>query len=221
MPVHRAFNITFYLLYLILLAVTLYFLLYYAEVPVWVWSLFGIAILIAVIGVVIKETTMKRKKKIKKGGVEEIEDPKLTGGWSLSYHIFHVIAVILVVTGIILTAVYAKNVPWWVWLILGLAIVIAFLGPMIHASTSNKNWKTTSLFFSMIASILYISGLIFFVIYSNSPWWIWLLIVATVVFQFLGGALEFPAEENIDCVEDENDVENKSTPENTPALQTL
>lgn len=179
---HRGWYTAFYVLFLVMLAVTLWFLLFYANVPSWVWIFFGVAILIAIIGVIIKETLLKT---IKTPCGEVISGP--SPFWSGMYLIFHIFAFILIVIGLVFTIQYS-NIPSWIWIVLGLALLFYIIATMILAFIPTAHiWYFLTM---VVAIILLLTGVISAIIASNAPAWIWALIAVTILFGLIAALLE-------------------------------
>jgi hypothetical protein len=193
MAVHRAFHVTFYILFLIMLGVVLWFLLYYAGVPGWVWSLFGAALVIAIIGVIIKEVLIKKKEAPCTG---EILSPNPLAGWSLAYYIFHVIAFLLIITGIVLVIIYG-NYPWWLWILLGVGVALIIIAAMMHVGSAERGIKITAFVLAVIGTITLAVFEVLLVVYADAPWWIWVLIAVMILFGILSGGLEPISAENL------------------------
>lgn len=189
MALFRTLSLTFYILYLIVLAVALFFLLYYSNVPIWVWSLFLIAILIAIIGVLMKEFLLVRT--ITVDGVD------VTSGyytfWLILYIVLHLIAIALIIVGLFFVIQYS-TIPWWVWLILFLAFIVTIFSNMIRAFFPNS--YVWSIIFSLIGLVLFIVGIVFLILYSNSPFWVWLILGIAILFAILSGIFESLSEPN-------------------------
>jgi len=180
MAAPRALYITFSILYLITLAIVLWFLLYYSGVPSWVWIFF--AILIAIISLIMREVAIKNV-------VSSSGKPKSTGlgVWGVLYILLQIIALILVIIGLIFVIMYS-TIPWWVWVILGSAIVLAMIAVIIAIIPGVG--PIIALILLIIAFIAYIVGLILLVIYSDAPWWIWLIIGVMILFGILASIFE-------------------------------
>lgn len=191
MPVSIAYHTVFELLYLITLAIGLWFVFSYSFVPQWVYAFFGVAILILIIGVLMKAFLFK-------------PDTNLSS-WGLIYAIFHIVALILIIVGIGFVIKYSK-IPWWVWVILGVAIILGIIAMMIFAITSKA--KLLGIVFYIFAIILYITGIIFVIIYSNAPWWTWAIVLLALVFSILASVFDPLAAKpispcpNVECTTD-------------------
>lgn len=182
MAVSRALYITFYILYLITLAIVLWFLLHYSGVPGWVWIFFGVAILIGIVSLIIREAAVKTIV-TSSGKVKSNE----LGGWGIFYIILQIMAFILVLAGLIFVIQYS-SIPWWVWVILGVAILFVILATIF--ALIPVAGPIIALFLLIIAFIAYVVGLILVVIYSHAPWWIWILIGTMIVFGILTAIFE-------------------------------
>lgn len=192
--VSRAIYITFYILYLLTLAISLWFVLFYAGVPYWVWSFFGVAILILVICVLIKEFLLTRM-------VTCCGKDVTTGNSAME--IFYIIAELMVfilfIVGLVFVIIYS-TIPWFVWVILFVAIVMSIITTMILAFAPEA--YLIALILWIVAFIMFIAGLILLIIYSNSPWWVWLIVGITILFFILAAIFEAVAEQNAVIVED-------------------
>lgn len=169
--------IIFYLLYLITTLVIIYFLIEYSETPQWVWLFFGASFAFLIMNILIKENYLK------------CEDRKTE--WIAIYGVVALASLILFVTGLILTIIYSI-IPWWIWLIIGIGIIIPILGTIIVALLHNyPNTMTIILgIMAFLGFIALVVGLILLIIYSNAPWWIWLLVVLAIIFLLISGMLE-------------------------------
>lgn len=188
--VSRALSLAFYILYLITLAVALWFLLHYSGVPSWVWIFFGVAILIAIIGSLMKEFLLVRT--VTSSG-EIITSGSFTF-WLVLYIIFHIAALILIIIGIVLVIRYS-TIPWWVWVILAVAIFVSIVSNMILAFAPGASLFAVIL--SVIAVILFITGVILLIIHSHSPWWVWLIVGLAVLFAILSSIFDVMADRNV------------------------
>lgn len=187
--VSRALSLAFYILYLITLAIALWFLLHYSGVPSWVWIFFGVAILIAIIGALMKEFLLVRT--VTSSG-EIISSGSFTF-WLVLYIIFHIAALILIIIGIVLVIRYS-TIPWWVWVILAVAIFVSIVSNMILAFAPGASLFAVIL--SVIAVILFITGVILLIIHSHSPWWVWLIVGLAVLFAILSAIFDGMADRN-------------------------
>lgn len=185
-----------YLVFLILLAVTLWYLLFYAEVPSWVYSFFISAIVLAAFGLLIKEIFLLQP--ITPCGTFVPSDSY--SFWSIFYTIFHIIAIILIIIGFILVIVYS-TVPWYVWFILGAAIFLFIVIAMLFGIAPGSS--IVAIVFYVIVFALFITAIVLIVIYSNSPWWVWLLSGLTFLFALLAGIFEIFSEPNQIIISDE------------------
>lgn len=173
MAVPRALFITFSILYLVMLAVVLWFLLYYSGVPAWVWIFFGIAILLIGISLIIDEVTRKHKRS---GSLNS---------WGALHIILQLCALVLMIVGLVFVIKYS-TIPWWIWLILGLGILFILIGSLI----SSVGGKLPSIILTIIGFVAYLVGFVLLVIYSESPWWIWILIGLLFVFSILSSIFD-------------------------------
>jgi MFS family permease len=174
MAVSRALYITFYVLYLVTLSIALWFILDYSKVDAWVWSFFAIAFGIVIVGVLIKEFAMKASN-------------PAYAVWGWIYVIAHFIAVGFFLTGLILT-ISQSTIPWWVWVILGIAVLLPIIATIITAYAEKAT--AVAAIIGLAGFILFIVGLIFLVIESDAPWWIWLIIGVAITFCILAVVFE-------------------------------
>lgn len=204
MGVHRAFHSSFYLCYLIVFLVFLWFFLYYSGVPRWVFWLFFAGIIIIGIGVIQKETLMR--KRIREDGSEYCHQTRYN--WTITYSILHFIALGLIITGLVFV-ITTSSIPWWVWLLVFLSFIFSIIGTMIHTySPHAKVWAAVTHF---IALALGLTAFVFVIIFSESPYWVWLIYALAVLFAVLAGSFEQVSEKNHvvvtdKCEEDCSDV---------------
>lgn len=183
----RALHTIFYVAYLLTLALALWFLLHYAKVEAWVWSFFAGAILIAIVGVVVKEVLMK-KVYDSTGKLTNAGNYNL---WAILYLIFHIMAVILVIVGFIFVIIQS-TIPWWVWTILLLAVLLSIVNNMIFAYAPQA--FVASLIIGIISLVLFLVAIVLVVIYSKSPWWVWLIVILALIMAILAAVFELAAE---------------------------
>lgn len=188
MATTRALYLTFYILYLLTLAVALWLLLFYSGVPGWVYLLFGIAILLVIINTLLKEFLLTRT--ITTTGRDITSD--YHSFWSGLYILIYIIAFVLVITGIVFVVSYS-SIPWWVWVVLGIAILLSFLSDTLVTFSLDFIAVLTAI----AAFILFVIGFIFLVIYSNAPWWVWIIIGLAILFAILAAFFQGMAEKNI------------------------
>ena len=179
----RALYLTFYILYLMTLAVGIWFLLYYSGVPSWVWTFFAIAILIAIISAVLKEHLLTRT--ITTSGIDITDSSH--SFWLIFYILMNFAALILIVVGIIFVIRYS-TIPWWVWFILGAAIFFSIISNIMLAL--GPIGILFAVLVSLFAFVLFITGIILLIAYSNAPWWVWLIIGLAILFSMLASIFE-------------------------------
>lgn len=117
---YMIFNITVF----ILIIVGLIFVIKYSSIPWWVWLILSLGILFSIIGDMLMIF----------GNV----------GYIFSL-IFNVISLILFIVGVGLVIVYS-HAPWWVWLIVGIAILFAIIAGIfenINGSIQRNNVTTS------------------------------------------------------------------------------
>lgn len=123
METFRVLYLTFVILYLITLAIGLWFLLYYSGVPGWVWIFFAIAIILLIISTMMRETREQNKKNFDR--------------WGIFFVVLDVISIILMIVGFIFVVMYS-TLPWWIWLILGLSILFLLIVGILRAAKTPK-----------------------------------------------------------------------------------
>lgn len=204
MATSRALYVTFYLLYLITLAIGLWFLLYYTDVPMWVWTFFGLAILMIILSFLIQEYLIR--KVITSGGT--MIQNGMFDGWGLFLFFINIFAIILVITGIAFVVAFSRTIPSWVWLLLGLAILFSFLGNIIAAFGG----VIFSVLSSLIALTLFIIGIIFYITYADAPWWVWMIISLAIIFAIMANIFGSVSDKPlIICGEPETETECLTT----------
>jgi len=193
MPTSRGLYVTVYILYLIFLGLALWYLLYYSNVPYWVWFFFLSAIIIALFGVLVKEYILIRE--IESNGTFIPEQSFKV--WSALYIIFHIIAFILVIIGLGYTINYSCF-PWWIWLMFGLGLFLSISGHMIVGlSGENTGGRYTGKFFSVLAMIIHITAIILLFNTTSCPKWLLSILIFTAIFASLTLYLETISMKNV------------------------
>lgn len=164
--ISRILYIVFYIIYLILIGVGLWFLLFYFNVPEWVWAFFAIAIVIVIIGVITKESFFQ-------------DHP-----WTIMYAFLHFIAFTLIIIGIVFIMTYS-TMPWWIWTPLILGLIFSILTEMIVELSPNL--VAISIFLAMLTFISFIIGLVLLITYGQTPEWLWLIFGLAILFFVLAG----------------------------------
>lgn len=192
--VSRIWYIIFYIAYLLVLAVALWFLLYYSGIETWIWSLFAAAIAIFIVGIIIKETLLVDV-------VTESGIPVDTGVgfWKIIYYLAHIVAFILIFTGLVFT-ITQSPAPWWVWGLLSLSIIVSVLSTMLQ--TLGPYARPFAVLVYIISFGLYIAAIVLLVIYSEAPWWIWLIVGAAFALSIIYSIFENISEPNIRVIPD-------------------
>ena len=189
MAVSRAVHIALYVLYLVALAVLLWFLLYFTDVPAWVWILLVVPLAIFAIGLAIKETVMKGTKIVNGPSVYHANQ-----GWEIFYVIAHIMAFLILGVGFIFVMLYS-NIQWWVWPFFGLGIVFTIMATMFLGLLPGN--RILPLVFGILGVGSMVTGLILILALSSAPWWVWILGALTALLLVLTGLFEFLAEENV------------------------
>lgn len=189
MGTHRAFHTTWYILYLITFLIFLWFFLRYAGVSSWVFWLFFAGIIIIGIGVLQKETLMR--KRVREDGTEYCHQTRYN--WTIAYSVFHFIALGLIITGLVFV-ILESSIPWWVWMLLFLSFIFSIIGTMIHTYSPNaRAWAAVT---HIIALGLGLTAFVFLISTSNSPYWVWLIYALAILFAVLAGSFEQVSDKN-------------------------
>lgn len=217
MAVSRTLYITFYTIYLALLALSLWFLLYYSNVPYWVWFFFAIALIISFISLIIREAAIKhivntklstktiqgsqgsqsQKEEVQIKEVSEGTGPSKStmGSWGITYIFMQIASMILIIVGIIFVIIYS-SIPWWIWVILGVAILLNIMAVVIAALIPKG--IAFSLVVSIIAFIVFLVGFSFLVVYSQAPFWVWLIFAIAIIFLMIADIFEKISEKPVE-----------------------
>jgi hypothetical protein len=203
MSTPRGLYITLYILYLIFLGLSLWYLLYYTNVPSWVWLIFLGAIIISLFCLFIKEYILIRY--IEPNG--EFNPSTSFKVWSALYVVFHIVVFILFIIGIGYT-INDSSVPWWVWVLFGTALFLTIMGQMIVLLSNENKWGIyTGMVFSFMALIVYIVAIVFLFTTSKCPWWVVLIVIFTMFFGIMAGFFETKSDKNVSV---KNDKKYKS-----------
>lgn len=196
MALHRFIYITFYILYLIFLSVGIHYLLIYTNSASWVAWLFISGFILAGIGVFIKEFLLKHIVTCCERDVTQ-DINACYKYWMYIYIILHIIAFILIIAGVVF-AIINSTLPWYVWVLLGLAIILYFIGSMILALY--PLCTTLAITIYTIAFILYIIALVLLVVYGpnslnlnltlSSTFWLWIFIAVGILLGLLAVLFE-------------------------------
>lgn len=160
--------VIFYIVYLTLIAIGLWFLLFYSNVPQWVWSFFAIAITLAIIGTILKEFFFLEQHH----------------SWIVIYVFLYFIAFILIVVGLIFIMTYS-TMPWWIWTPLLIALLLSILTEMIVELSPNL--ATVALFLAILTFITLVISLVILITHGQTPEWVWLIIGLSIIFFVLAG----------------------------------
>jgi hypothetical protein len=188
MAMNRALYVLFYILYLITLAIAIWFLVYYGQVPNWVYIFFLVAIIIMVIGVLIKEFLLQRTRT--KSGKDV---SKNISGWLIAYVAFHILAFLLFITGVVFVGIYG-TIAWWILALLAIGIILTVVASMIYAFYPRKELVAYIVY--LVGVLIYIAGFILLVYFSDAPWWIWLILLTAVGFSVVASVFEYISEKN-------------------------
>ena len=190
MAIHRGLYIMVYIIYLIFLALSIWYLIYYSVVPYWVWFFFLSAIILAMFNLFIREYYLKKVVDCD-GDIVNSQSFKV---WNALYVIFHLFEFILIIIGIGYTINYS-NIEWWLWLMLGLYIILTMISRMIIGlSNGSVSGRYTGIFIFIVAYILYTIAFIILAQSSKCPWWVDLILGFTFFFSILSTFLEYKSE---------------------------
>lgn len=159
----RALYLTFYILYLIAVLTSLWFLLYYTAVPSWIWGLFATSIVIAIVLPIIREYS----------SINTNYDSYKS--WVIFYLAIYIIILGLFIAGLSFTIMYS-NILWWIWVIFGIGIMLSIVADAILNFSPGF-----AAILVIIAIVLFITGLIFLIMYSDAPWWLWIIIGIAII----------------------------------------
>jgi hypothetical protein len=158
--------IIFYILFLIFLLIGQWFLLYYLNVPGWVWGLFFVAALFLIIALILKLNL--------RTGCNNII--------LLIYIIVNVLAIILIMAGFTIVISYAA-VPAWIFLLLGISaifwIIISMLTVMQPLNIG------TQLILIAINFIISLVAIIYLIMNATVPTWIYVFIILAIIFNIV------------------------------------
>jgi hypothetical protein len=187
MTIPRGLYIMVYIIYLIFLELLIWYLIYYSVVPYWVWFFFLTAIIFAMFNLFIWEYYLK---KVVDGDGDVVNSQSLKD-WNALYVIFHLFEFILIIIGIGYT-IYYSNIEWWLWLMLGLYIILTKTSLIIiRLSNGSVSRRYTGIFIFIVAYILYTIAFIILAQSSKCPWWVDLILGFTYFFSILSTILEY------------------------------
>ena len=192
MGIPRWIYVIFYVIYLILVMVSLYYLLHYTNVPVWVWSFYAAAILIFLIGVLIKELFVK--KVVDESG-KTLNNTSLRV-WGAFYLIFHIIAIVLLIVGLVLTMHYS-DIDWWIWLLLVIGLILTVIANMITSLPGKAITIFLALPVWIIGFIILIVGIAFYVVQADAPVWVWIIVIIAIIFGIMSSILDNMSSKNV------------------------
>lgn len=192
MSVTRALYLTFFVFFLITLAIAMWFILSYAKVPGWVYSFFIAAILIAFVTLFVREFLTTRKYDCR--GI--VTNAGSVGFWSVFNLIMYITAFILLILGLAFVIKYS-TVPWWVWVVLGTGIILLVISDLILSYAPNA-WIWAMLV-GLLAFATLIAAIVLMVIYIPAPWWVWSLVGLAVVFAILAAIFSYFSEATAEC----------------------
>lgn len=174
MAISRAFYISFYTGYLVSLSASIALLLTYSGAPLWVWSFYGVAILLFIVGLFIKEVFLKEEVSIETG---HPMNKTSINGWSIVYGIGSLIAAMLLFIGIGFSVFYS-TIPVWVWIVFTISITLFIASTTVLGIWPDQTLTSTIL--NIIGMILFVVAVLGIAVSSNAPWWVWLSLFITV-----------------------------------------
>jgi len=201
MAIYRGLYIIVYIIYLIFLTLSIWYLIYYSFVPYWVWFFFLTSIIFTMFNLFIRKYCLKKVFDCD-GDVVNSQSLK---NCNVLYVIFHFFEFILIIIGIGYTINYS-NIEWWLWLMLGLYIILTKTSLIIiRLSNGSVSSIYTGIFICIVAYILYTIALIILARTSKCPWWVHLILGFTFFFSILSTILEYKSKQyQIQNVEVEN-----------------
>lgn len=183
--ISRLWYLIFYVIYLAMLLTALWFMISLSNVPNWVFFLFLAASIMWVLIAIGRETLLTAQ--MLPDGTLMISP--LSTFWTVMYWILAATATGLTIAGFVLVIINS-TVPWWVWLLILVAWLVSFLGQAIGMITNSPSAWIFSVFIAVLAGITYIIAIILIILYSNLPWWVWLLFGLSFLFGLIAAALE-------------------------------
>jgi len=103
------------------------------------------------------------------------------------------ISLLLMFIGLYYITKYS-TIPWWIWLFLIFAIITSIFSNVVMAF--NYFSIAPSVILSIVSFILFIISLILIILYSTSPWWVWLILGGAIIFSFLSSTFESISDRN-------------------------
>jgi hypothetical protein len=189
MAIARGVYIALYVIYLVLVALLLWFFLHFAKVPAWVWILLVVPIAIFLVGLALKETVIKGERR---------PDGTLvfhtSTGWEVFYIAAHVVAFIVFGIGFIF-AMINSDIQWWIWPFFGIGTVLTVVATMFFALLPTS--RVVGLTFGIIGIILMLVGGVLILVSTEAPWWAWLLGGLVGLLAILTLIFEYVAAENV------------------------
>ncbi len=204
----RSLYIIFYVAYLVTIAIFLWFVFSYTDVPSWVFILFAFALGIIIVSIIVKEFFIKSE--INEDGT--VLNDTSVRNWTIGYWLLYIIAIALIAIGTYFV-VTTSSIPWWIWCILILAIILDLISSILMVIGSLA--VVFAVLIAFLALMSYIIGIIFFIIYSDAPWWVWAILAIAIVFSIVANTFETMANKN------EYLTTKKSTKESPPPTQPL
>jgi hypothetical protein len=189
MVLPRALYVTFYVLYLVVMALVLWFMVHYTDIPAWIYILLVVPLAIFVIGLAVKETVMKGQ--LYPDGTTTYH---LNGGWVIFYIIAHIAAFIMFGTGIVL-AMANDSQHWWGWLLFGMGFLMTILATMLLTLLPKR--LAWAIVVAVLGYIMMIAGAIIVLFFAQPEWWGWTILAVAVILGVLAFVFELMVEENV------------------------
>lgn len=189
MVLPRALYVTFYVLYLVMVALVLWFMVHFSDIPAWIYILLVVPLAIFVIGLAVNETVMKGQR-YPDGTITY----RLNAGWVIFYIIAHIAAFIMFGTGIVLAMVHDSH-HWWGWLLFGLGFAFTILAFMLLALVPhNVAW---AIVVAILGFIMMVAGAIIVLFFASPEWWAWTVFAVAALLGVLAFIFAVLAEPNV------------------------
>ena len=179
----RIMHMIFYILYLILVAVIIWFLLYYSKVPAWVYTFYIVTILILISSVFIREFCLIRKA----SPLNLTLNASSFTPWLISYVVLNIITILLVIVGVSFTIQYS-TIPYWVWILLGFGTIFIVMSILLVAISPKT--LLVSIFFTLIGLVSHIIAIVYLMFSASIPGWMWFLLLPAFICFFLSNLFE-------------------------------
>jgi hypothetical protein len=164
-------------------AIGLFYLVSYTSTDAHVFWLFGTALFLILLGLFVKEALLCPDSDF--------------GFWFYMYLALHILAFLLIIAGITYAS-FNSNLPWFVWALFGIGLIITVLGNMFYLLMScDELWALITYIIGFAILIIALAYLISFGpdalnldLTLSSTYWLWLFIAATVAIGILMAIFE-------------------------------